>query len=317
MCVCPYRKLSALLACANHNVSGFALYRALLRRGRKVIPIELAKSFEKHTRDVFRTNSKAHSHAAIRAALSTGYRTLEDLASREPNVLRQLGELSDPSTIDRLLEKNKQKAPAGTNQAENHPPRHRPSDTGRRWPKLQAIPVLDGLPLPPPGKLRRVPTLVNANHIPFLRFKKPQSPFLSYMIRKKNGERQKRLDRIHTLEDMLLFAEDEDQWDKILRETNRIFSGDEGLRWTSAISEALTNVKKVHQTNIVKRMRIAQRMFNILQEQKNLAEQERSERRDRRHQAYKARRREREAAIAAERSPVHEEDRPADSAATT
>lgn len=167
-------------------------------------------------------------------------------------------------------------------------------DLGRRWPYPGAKPVLDGLPPPPPGNYRRVPTLVNANHVPFLRLKKPQSPFLSYIIRKKNVEREKRIDSIQRLEDQLALAEDEDQWDRILLEHHQISDEGNEVPWTSAVREALTNVKRVHHTNAIKRMRTAQRMFDILQEQKRLADQERLERRNRRHQAYKARRSQRE-----------------------
>lgn len=133
------------------------------------------------------------------------------------------------------------------------------------------------------------------------------------MIRKKNVEREKRVDKLQALEKFLIFAEDEDQWDMILREHHRI-SGDKKVSWASAVRVSHMSVKQVHQANTLKRLRIAQRMFNILQEQKRLAERERLERRNRRHQAYKARKAQREAAIAAERFPTSEADAPADSA---
>ncbi|KAL9001598.1 MAG: hypothetical protein Q9188_005444 [Gyalolechia gomerana] len=295
------------------GVEGFALYRALLRRSRKVLPIEQAELFEKHTKSAFRTNAKAHGRAAICAALSTGYRALEDLATRKLSILRQLKESSHASTLESRCSKKTQEVPARTNQVRGDQPRHQPCDARRRWPHPGAKLVLDGLPSPPPGKLRRVPTLVNASHIPFLRFKKPQSPFLSYLIRKKNEEREKRVDKLQALEKSLIFAEDEDQWDTILREHHRI-SGDKGVSWASAVRVSHMSVKQVHQANTLKRLRMAQRMFNILQEQKKLAERERLERRNRRHQAYKARKAQREAAIAAERFPTREADTPADSA---
>ncbi|KAI4171045.1 MAG: hypothetical protein LQ343_004582 [Gyalolechia ehrenbergii] len=297
----------------SNTLDGFALYRALLRRSRKVLPIEQAESFEKHTKSAFRTNAKAHGRAAICAALSTGYRALEDLATRKLSILRQLKESSHASRLESRCSKKTQEVPAPTNQVRGDRPRHQPCDARRRWPHPGAKLVLDGLPSPPPGKLRRVPTLVNASHIPFLRFKKPQSPFLSYMIRKKNVEREKRVDKLQALEKFLIFAEDEDQWDMILREHHRI-SGDKKVSWASAVRVSHMSVKQVHQANTLKRLRIAQRMFNILQEQKRLAERERLERRNRRHQAYKARKAQREAAIAAERFPTSEADAPADSA---
>lgn len=200
--------------------------------------------------------------------------------------------------------------PVQATQVKRGKPKQRPNDTGRRWPHPDAKRVLDGLPSPPLGRLRRIPTLVNANHIPFLRLRKPQPPFLSYMIRKKNEEREKRVDRLQALEKLLLLAEDEDQWDSILRKTHRI-STDNGTKWVSAVQESYTNLKLVHQTNTLKRSQIAQRMFDIIQEQKELAADERLERRDRKHQEYKARKAHREAAIIVDMPVFHEGDVPA------
>ncbi|KAI4189844.1 MAG: hypothetical protein LQ348_003744 [Seirophora lacunosa] len=289
--------------------AGFALYRALLRRSQQVLPPRSTKLFAQRTKGVFRTNAKARSHAAIRAALDTGY---------SPLVLSQLLASSHPPDTLPQAAPKQQRSPATAGTRPNTL-KHPSFDTGRRWPHPAAKPVLDGLLPPPPAKLRRVPNLVNANHVPFLRFKKPQSPFLSYIIRKKNLEREKRVDRMHALEKQLGKAEDEDEWDKILRDHHQISTDDNGTRWATATREALNDVKQVHQNNTVKRMEIAQRMFDIYQEESKLADKERLERRDRTHQAYKARRKERkerEASGAAEHINTGEEDRSAASAGT-
>ncbi|KAL8942742.1 MAG: hypothetical protein Q9216_001490 [Gyalolechia sp. 2 TL-2023] len=293
-----------------HKAACFALYRALLRRGRKVLPIEQAESFGKHTRSAFRTNAKVRGRTAICAALNTGYEVLEDLSARNLNVLRQLKELSDSSRLE--TQSSRESQGTRTHQVGGDQPRPPSCDTRRRWPHPDATSVLNDLPSPPPGKVRQVPTLVNANHIPFLRFKKPQSPFLSYMIRKKNDEREKRIDRLQFLEELLLFAEDEDEWDEILRE-NHYISNDNGIPWTSSMKDSYVSVKRVHRTNTLKRSQIAERMFDILQEQKQLAEKEKLERRNKRHQAYKARKAQKEAAAAADRSLAREQDLPATS----
>ncbi|KAI4188628.1 MAG: hypothetical protein L6R41_002006 [Letrouitia leprolyta] len=203
------------------GVEGFALYRALQRRSRKVFPNEQADSFEKHVKNAFRINAKARSRASICAALNTGYAALEDLAAGKLNILRQLKELAKSPRLGSSRTTKTRKVPVQATQAKRNRPRQQPHDTGRRWPHPDAKPVLDGLPSPPPGRLRRIPTLINANHIPFLRFRKPQSPFLSYVIRKKNDEREKRVDRLQALERCLLFADDEDEWDRILRKDHR------------------------------------------------------------------------------------------------
>ena len=149
--------------------------------------------------------------------------------------------------------------------------------------------------------------MVNANHIPFLRFKKPQSPFLSHMLRKKTKERENRITRTTRLEDLLPVAEDEDLWDAIVRRTNGISSKDNGTTWASATWEALSHVRRIRTDNTIKRMNMAQRMFDIMEGERKLAEQERLMRRDQRHQAYKARRKLREATtFVAEQPPVDE-----------
>ncbi len=143
--------------------------------------------------------------------------------------------------------------------------------------------------------------MINANHIPFLRFKKPQSPFLSHMIRKKTEEREKRIARTQRLEKLLPLAEDEDRWDDIVRKIHGISSKDDGTTWAWATEEALMHVRRVHKDNTMRRMHIAQRMFDIMDGERKLAEREKLERRDRRHQAYKARRKSlQEATLAAE-----------------
>ncbi|KAL8644957.1 MAG: hypothetical protein Q9210_006985 [Variospora velana] len=279
--------------CNRLVAESFALYRALLRRSQQVLPSASAKVFAERTKDVFRINAKARSHAAIRTALEDGYKLSEP--SNPPDTSLQATRKQQPSSV--------------TSDTQSNTLNHRPIDTGRRWPHPAARPVLDGLPPPPPGKTRRVPTLVNANHIPFIRFKKPQSPFLSHIIRQKNVEREKRVDRMQALEKQLDVAEDEDQWDKLLRDLHQVSNDDNGTTWASATREALKDVKRVHQTNTIKRMHIARRMFDILQEQRKLADEERLERRNRRHEAYKARRR------AVEQVNTGEEDQPAASAA--
>ncbi|KAI4143853.1 MAG: hypothetical protein LQ341_002795 [Variospora aurantia] len=286
-----------------HVKTGFALYRALLRRTQQVLPFVSAKALAERTKHVFRINAKARSHAAIRTALDDGYKTLRDLTFRVSSVLNQLLEPSNPPN-NSLRATRKQQPSSVKSDTLDHPP----FDTGRRWPHPDARPVLDGLPPLPPGKTRRVPTLVNANHIPFIRFKKPQSPFLSYIIRQKNIEREKRVDRMQALEKQLDIAEDEDQWDKLLRDQHQVSADDNGTTWASATRQALQDVKRVHQTNTIKRMHMARRMFDIFREQRKLAEDERLERRNRRHQAYKARRKGRAASGAVEQVNTGEED---------
>ena len=241
---------------------------------------------------------------------------MNNLTTRKLHVLRQLAESIRPDKAiqDQFARRRASDGAKAKEQVSNRP-MPRIFDTGRRSPRPAARPVLHGLPSPLPGHHRRVPTIINANHIPFLRFKKPQSPFLSHMIRKKTDEREKRIVRTQRLEKLLPLAEDEDRWDDTVRNINGISSNDGGTTWAWATREALTHVKKIHKDNTIKRMHTAQRMFDIVEEQRKLADQEKRVRRDQRHQAYKARRRLKGASLAAEQRPEVDDDTPIASAA--
>ncbi|KAL8666575.1 MAG: hypothetical protein Q9202_001373 [Teloschistes flavicans] len=283
---------------------------------RLVLPTESANLFRKHLGKTFRSGAKARNHEVIRTALSAGYGVLDDLACRKRNVLRQLSELARLQNLPSEL-RSKDKTPLRPQRAKTSQSSTLRPDDGRRWPHPDAERVLDGLPLPPLEHHYHVPTLINANHIPFLRYKKPQSPFLSHMIREKTRERIKRVDKIQALEKAGSFAEDEDQWDRILWEVNRVSPGDGGVQWASVVREALSNVKNLHSRIARSRVQAAQRMFDIVQEQRKLSDKAKVERRNWRHQEYKARKRQRAAQMTGEHASLKADDdcQPAISAA--
>ncbi|KAL8712289.1 MAG: hypothetical protein Q9220_003440 [cf. Caloplaca sp. 1 TL-2023] len=271
---------------------------------KKSLPVASIESFRGHTRRLFRQNVNIRGKAKVCAALKAGYQTLEDLSIRKSSILEQLSKLSGASQ-NAPQDRAERKETGGPSPIKPGLKKSQP-DTGRRWPYPGAQRVLDGLPSPPPGKTRKVPTMVNANHIPFLRFKKPQSPFLSHMIRKKTIEREKRVDKMQDLQQALIWAEDEDQWESFLEEINGVYGNDDGTQWASAIRDSLSHVRRVHVRNTVKRMHSAERMFEVLEEQKKLADRERLERRDQRHKIYKERRRQiKERGEVATHQPAH------------
>ncbi|KAI4107988.1 MAG: hypothetical protein L6R37_001270 [Teloschistes peruensis] len=211
---------------------------------------------------------------------------------KKSSVVRQLAELtrlrdslSESRSKNRISSRPQQAYPGRSSNTR--------SDDGRRWPHPDAKRVLDGLPLPPLEHHYRIPKVVSANHLPFLRYKKPQPPFLSHMIREKTRERLKRVDRTQALEKSVTFAEDEDQWDRILWKVNRVSRNDKGVQWVWAARESLSHVKKVHFRNAMNRVQAAQRMFAVVQEQRKLLVKAKVDRRDRRHQKYKTRKRQR------------------------
>lgn len=66
------------------------------------------------------------------------------------------------------------------------------------------------------GKRRRIPILTKATLVPFLRFKKPQSPFLSRVLRDKIRGKQRRFDRMGEVEEKGMLGEREEEWEGIV-----------------------------------------------------------------------------------------------------
>lgn len=137
-------------------------------------------------------------------------------------------------------------------------------ETSRKHP--DALSILDRPRLSLSGK-RKVPVLVNARGVPFLRIKKPQPRNLSGVIRSRLEKRWNRIvtrDRLHV---ELLFANDEDAWDRLTR-------GAEQPTWTKEVKLALDNVyEKIRETD-KKNRELAEGMWNVVLEERELAKKE-------------------------------------------
>ena len=133
--------------------------------------------------------------------------------------------------------------------------------------------------------------LVNANQVPFLRLKKPQSPFLSRIILDTIKTRQKRIDKAEKLASELPFAEDEDEWDHILYENFRLGSEDPSEEpWQREVELAIKNLNEVRNEAVQRRVDISAEMYAIVEQEKALAEAEKMRIRDEKHKVRKARR---------------------------
>lgn len=104
---------------------------------------------------------------------------------------------------------------------------------------------------------RKVPFLVNARGIPFLRFKKPQPQNLSGVIRAKLENRWHLIERRDRLREELLLAKDEDLWDRITNTT-------ELPKWSREIEQALGEVQIKIKESDRKSKEMAERMWNIV-----------------------------------------------------
>ena len=109
-----------------------------------------------------------------------------------------------------------------------------------------------------------------------LRFKKPQSPFLSRIIRDHQTQRERRFDLLYALEHQLVLARSEDEWDRILLRECSIptVTRAKEKTWAIAVEQAHSDVSSKLYDKQEKNLDIARRMFAIIEEEKALAAKE-------------------------------------------
>ena len=135
---------------------------------------------------------------------------------------------------------------------------------------------------------RHVPILINANKVPFLRIKKPQSPFLSRIIRDTVNTRERRLTLAERLTSEALVAEDEDEWDNILHQHFGLdHAGEEP--WQREVKRASDHVHRLQVEAIQKRVNLSAKMSAIVEQEKALVEEEKLRLGDEKHKMIKTR----------------------------
>ena len=157
------------------------------------------------------------------------------------------------------------------------------------------------IPLAQLSGRRHVPTLVNANHIPILRIRKPQSETLSRYIRQRIQQRQKRHDRRHMLGGLLELAKSEDRWDSIC--VSNLENGKEVVygvdidgrepRWSAELEQSLREVQTAINEEGVKNMLMARKMQDVVDRETELYEKEKEEKMRAKKRANRLKRNER------------------------
>ncbi|KAL6239035.1 hypothetical protein BDW75DRAFT_236739 [Aspergillus navahoensis] len=261
-----------------HRLACLALYRALLLRCRDLQRIRPELVYlQSHVRERFRRYKNLQSPSQTANALKAGYEALDLVDSaalgNEDNiglVWRLLAKTQSTreqkkefqsvlSLIRPVKQPNKKERKAEEN-------RKFQEATAQRHP--DATSILER-PRPIVSGKRRIPVLVNASGIPFLRIKKPQPQSLSRMIRRKVAERQKLVERRERLEPEVLFGEDEDQWDDL---TNGREQDEE--RWSSAPRAAFDEVYRRIGEDNRRKQSLARSMWEIVLAERKLAEEE-------------------------------------------
>ncbi|MCJ1461667.1 hypothetical protein MMC07_000264 [Pseudocyphellaria aurata] len=154
-----------------------------------------------------------------------------------------------------------------------------PRPPPRLWPHPNSKPVLSR-PFANLTGRRHVPVLIDANGVPFLLLKKPQSPYLSRIIRNKLEMHQKQINRRAALEDQIVLAKGEDDWDRIMNSTFGKRCNDEITgSWAQESINALQQVKNMVRVRDHRTLEITNKMREIVEKEQTLANMERDKRR--------------------------------------
>jgi len=155
----------------------------------------------------------------------------------------------------------------------------------RVWPTHSAPSVL-ARPFVKVSGERHVPIYVAACGFPFLRFKKPQSPYLSRLIRDDLKAVQKRVDQMQRLEKERGHAMQEDLWDEHLCLHAGLEKEAGSVLWLDAINDSLRATQRLHGKSWDKRQRYGKMFWDIVVKERELAA---TEKRDKRHKVREAR----------------------------
>lgn len=141
-------------------------------------------------------------------------------------------------------------------------------ETNQRHPNATSI---LNRPRPLGDKKRNVPVLVNARGLPFLRYKKPQPRNVSSVIRTKLGRRWNWIERRDRLKIELLFAKDEEEWDRV---TETKEPTEEPSTWSEHPENAIVDVNAKIANFDMHSKELSDNMWKIVLAEKALAEEE-------------------------------------------
>ncbi|CAG7927193.1 unnamed protein product [Penicillium olsonii] len=258
-----------------HRFACLSLYRALLQQCRSSTETAWLDETRSLVRQNFRKYKILQSPSQTVHALRAGYEALDLISSSHTN-LQHRERITDiitqaKSQRDKYARMQKRSQPVAPPPTPLTPKAARKAEsirfqneTSRRHPDAKS--VLDR-PQFLGGKKRHVPVLVNARGLPFLRFKKPQPRNVSSVIRTKLNNRWEWIQRRDRLKVDLLFAEDEEIWDRM--------TGSKDLpAWPENTETAIEDVKgKIN--NFDKQTKdLAQKMWNVVLAERAMAAEE-------------------------------------------
>jgi hypothetical protein len=211
--------------------------------------------------------------------LKVGYETEE--------LLRVAGDGDEAakSQVLSLLEDIQSRGDDGrTRQAQNHNPHKTPRRRPEPYPGAESVFATRPRSLSELSGRRQVPKLISANGMPFLRFKKPQSAYISRIIKYKANQKQKANDQLMTIPASVDWASDEDRWDHHARLT----TGSEEP-WVKEVYNWKQDIFDNLRRTDAKAKNMAQKMLAIVDQERELFEREKKKRKAEKNERTKTR----------------------------
>lgn len=260
-----------------HRFACLALYRALLRQCAKLPTTALDADVKILVQQKFHRYRNLQSPSQTSNALKAGYEALDLLHSASQGHRNDVDRITtlishsrsmkqENASMQRALTAARPPKPLSPKQRKKEEAKRFQASTAGRHP--DAAPILSR-PRPVVRGRRRVPVLVSARGIPFLRIKKPQPMVLSGVIRSKLETRWRRVEHREMLNTELLFARDEDMWDKLT-------TGGEPATWIEAVEISLKEVSRLIKVTDYKNKQLAEAMWKIVLAERKLAAEEES-----------------------------------------
>ncbi|OJD14799.1 hypothetical protein AJ78_04887 [Emergomyces pasteurianus Ep9510] len=263
------------------STKSLSLYHALLSQSARLRFINLQPTeIQGIIKSNFHKYKDLQSPSQIANALKAGYEALDLLHSCAQKNLESIKRLE--SIVQRAFNLKNEIHKSREIQAAHHRPENRNTHASRKRaegrarrrpealrPHPDTEPILSR-PRPHVNGPRHVPVLVDARGIPFLRIKKPEPPSLSRTLRSKLDARWKKILRRDKLEDDIYIARQEDEWDRL------VDKGDE-TRWESTVAACLDSTIKTIQHEDQKNKELAQKLWEVVLKERELAEKEREE----------------------------------------
>ncbi|RAK71086.1 LYR motif-containing protein [Aspergillus fijiensis CBS 313.89] len=266
-----------------HRFTTLALYRALLRQCAK-LPENLPErnASKQHIQLRFHRYKTLESPSRVTHALKAGYDALDLLhavsqnkrteTERLKSLLSQTTEAHERrSAMQRELRRLKPVKPMSAMELKKEANREAARRTMSRHP--DAVPVLSR-PRPTVNGIRRIPKLVNARGVPFLRIMKPQPAILGHIIRGKLRKRGRTFLVRKKLQEERIWAQDEDEWDRLTGQQER----EPTARWRHPVEVCIMELKRRVSEMERKDQELATAMWKVVLAERALAAKEAEER---------------------------------------